>query len=165
MARMKPRKLGGPHDVLARMMSEIGHAAGHPDGGVELAAEFEGVSKFTLYKQLDPDNLTGGEMSFVRVWRLCGRFGGRAVAEAFAALCGCRLVPLPPVKAAEMDLRAVNNLQRESSEAIGAILDAKADGRISQAEARVCREAALRMADAAMEAAARMEAVLQGEGE
>jgi len=162
---MKPREVDGPHDVLARMMGEIGQVAGRPDAGVDVAAKFEGVTKFTLYKQLDPENASGGEMSFVRVWRLVSHFRPRAVAEAFAALIRCRLVALPRARAAEMDLRALNALQREASEAMGTLLAAMADGKITKAEARACMAEIDQSLEAHSEIRARLEAVLLGEAE
>lgn len=89
MKPMKPRAAGGPHEMLAELMEEC--------GGVVAAADFEGVSKFTLYKELDPDQ--PAEMPFIRVARLSSKFGAHAPAQYFARLAGGTFIALDPAVA------------------------------------------------------------------
>lgn len=122
MARMKPRVPGGPHDALARMIDQIAEAEGEaPEAGVRLAADAEGVSKFTLYKQLDPTAET--DMSFVRVARLVGRFGVTEPARYLAALAGFGLWKRSGRDWSDAPLAALASVTKEGSEAIAAIAE------------------------------------------
>lgn len=164
MRTMKPRRAGGPHDVLARMFGEIAAAEGAgPEAGVQIAAEFEGVSVFTLYKQLDPDQ-AGSELSFVRLWRLVAKFGSRAPAAALAELVGCRLVALPKRMAAEAPTAALISIARETTEVVAKGWDAVADGELTPREARALRPEVREAINALLEFDARLELIEAGGG-
>jgi hypothetical protein len=122
MRPVKPRPAGGPHDALTRMMAQVAEAEGEaPEAGVLIAAEAEGVSKFTLYKQLDPDS--GTDMSFVRVARLVGRFGTIEPARYLARLAGYILLKGSGRDWSATPLAALASVTKEGSEAIAAIAE------------------------------------------
>lgn len=133
MRPMKPRDVGGPHEMLVEAMAEIGVAAGDPAHGVEAAANFLGLSHWTLRKQMDPDQ--GGDVGFVRLVQLAAHFKLTSVAHYFAALAGGMFVPLLPTGA---DPRW-GELTAETNESMGAfvaeILRDMADGEIDSVEA------------------------------
>jgi len=130
---MKPRH--GAHEALATMMEQIGESAGEQGAsGVEVAAAFENLNKFTLYKELDPDQ--PGEMSFSRVARLTSHFGAPAAAEHLARLCGHILVRMPTAENAAALTRGLAEFTREVGEALVEISTAMADGKMTPAEAK-----------------------------
>jgi len=164
MKPMKPRRPGGPHDALAQAMTEIGLAEGQgADAGVPIAAAFEGVSVFTLYKQLDPDNATT-EFSWPRLWRLVDRYKCRAPVEALASLIGCRLVDMPKARAAEALVPALLHMVREGTEAAAAGFAAAEDGVITVKEARHLRGELGEALQAILELDARLEQIEKGGG-
>lgn len=131
MRPMKPRRPGSPHDALAQMMAEIG--AAQQGDGVQIAADFEGKTKFTFYKLLDPDQ--DGELSFVRVARLTEHFAVTAAAEHLAGLCGCVLVRVPESVPAPRDLLAATGAAlKETGDVIAAVTAALVDGEVSAAD-------------------------------
>lgn len=122
MARMKPRDPGGPHDALARMIEQIAEAEGESaDAGMRIAANAEGISRSTLYKELNPDQ--GGELSFVRVARLVGRFRVTEPARYLAALAGYTLWKKSERDWSSSPLSALAFVTKEGSEAIAAIAE------------------------------------------
>ena len=131
MRPMKPRRPGSPHDALAQLMAQIGAAA--QGDGVQIAADFEGKTKFTFYKLLDPDQ--DGELSFVRVARLTEHFGATAAAEHLAGLCGCVLVRPPASVPGTRDLLAsTGRALKETGDVIAAVTGALGDERICAAD-------------------------------
>jgi len=135
MRPMKPRRPEGPHEALALMMDQIGETAGNPEAGVTMAATFEGVSRFTLYKELDPDQ--PAELAFARVARLTAHFCVPAAAAHLARLCGHLMVPLPPGQGHELLASEMGHVATEIGQVITAIGRALGDdGRVDQAEAR-----------------------------
>lgn len=89
MRPMKEREAGSAHDMLARAMVEAGARVG--GDGVAAAADFVGVSKFTLYKQMDPDN--SAEFSVARLALLARHWQLETPAEFFATLAGGAYLP------------------------------------------------------------------------
>jgi hypothetical protein len=133
MRPMKVRKPGSSHDALARLMTQIGESRGAGDG-VQLAADFEGKTRFTFYKLLDPDQ--DGEMSYARVARLTEHFRVPAAAEHLASLCGAILV-MPPD--AELTGDPIDRISAEAlkeiSDMFSALAQARADGSIDLVDA------------------------------
>ena len=138
MRPMKPRRPGSPHDALAQLMTQIGTSQN--GDGVQIAADFEGKTKFTFYKLLDPDQ--DGELSFVRVARLTEHFGVSAAAEHLAGLCGCVLVRPPQSMPSAKDLLvATGAALKETGDVIAEVSAALVDGEVSAADrARILPE-------------------------
>ena len=133
MKPMKPRAANGPHAALADLMTQIAASQGEePAVGVKLAADFEGISIFTFYKMLDPDQQA--EFSYTRVARLTAAFRAPAAAEHLAQLAGGMFVPLPEAAPAEADEAGLLKCARESTEALASAWAAKADGVVTPAE-------------------------------
>ncbi|WEK50336.1 MAG: hypothetical protein P0Y66_22285 [Candidatus Kaistia colombiensis] len=89
----KTRAAGSLHDALARGMSQIATSVGmHETAGPQVAADFEGISKYTIYKALDPDQRD--DIGFGRVARLTSKFGMTAPAEFLATLAGGVFLPV-----------------------------------------------------------------------
>lgn len=89
MRPMKPRAPGSAHDMLAKTMAEVGQRVS--GDGIAAVADLAGVSVFTLYKQLDPDN--PAEFSVARLALLARHFRTEAPAEFFATLAGGAFLP------------------------------------------------------------------------
>ncbi len=154
---MKPRPFGGPHEALADAMDQIGVAAGQgAEAGVPVAAAFLGVSKFTLYKQLDPDNETT-ELSWPRLWQLVDRYKCRAPVEALADLIGCKLVTLPRTGAATTEVSALLHIAKESTEVLSTGWAALADNKLTAGEKRNLRKQISDAVEALLELDARLE--------
>lgn len=135
MRPMKPRQPGSPHEALARMMEEIGKSRGAGDG-VQLAADFEGKTKFTFYKLLDPDQ--EGEMSYARIARLTEHFRVLAAAEHLALLCGAVLVAPPDVSLSGDPLDRISaDALKEMSDVFVELAKARADGKVDGRDAAV----------------------------
>lgn len=119
---------GGAHDALDRMFDAIGRAHG-PKGaaseGLYVAADFLGVTHWTLRSQLDPDK-TGSELSYLRVAQLTRQFGCTEAAEHLALCAGGVFVPMPEGEGriAEMTAEAM----QEMGEAVARIFAAAAPG-------------------------------------
>lgn len=90
MRPMKPRPVGSAADVMVQMTKEIGKREGRPEDGIEIAADAENISHWTLRKQMDPDQV---EMPFGRIVRLAGRFKLQSLAHYFAALAEGTFTP------------------------------------------------------------------------
>lgn len=133
---MKPRKIGGPHELLVEAMGEVGIAAGDPTHGVEVAANFLGLSHWTLRKEIDPDQ--NGELSFVRLVQLVRHFKLQTVAHYFASLAGGMFLPLLPTgmdaKWGELTGTTAEDMGRFTAEMVRDL----ADGKLTKAEARRC---------------------------
>lgn len=112
---------GGAHDALDRMFDAIGRTHG-PKGassdGIRVAADFLGVTHWTLRSQLDPDK-TGSEISYARVAQLTRAFGCTEAAEHLALCAGGVFVPMPADGDAVAALTA--DAMREMGEAVAAI--------------------------------------------
>jgi hypothetical protein len=136
MRPMKPRKVGGPHELLVDALAEIGIGAGDPTHGVEIAADFLGMSHWTLRKEIDPDQK--GELSFVRVSQLASKFRLARVAEYFASLAGGIFLSLRmsgvETKWSELTGAAAIDMGRFTSE----IVQDLSDGKIDKVEASRC---------------------------
>lgn len=149
MRPMKPREPGSPHEMLALTMGEA--------GGVEAVARFEGVSVFTLYKQLDPDAEPPSNFPVTRLSRLVRHFGARAPADYFAGLIGHRLVPIEKAMAAQTEMSALIAIAKECTDVLQHGYAALADGTLTVSEIaewrRQIREAqqALAACDARLE--------------
>lgn len=130
---MKVRQPGSSHEALARLMAQIGESRGAGDG-VQLAADFEGKTKFTFYKLLDPDQ--DGEMSYARIARLTEHFRVSAAAEHLALLCGAILV-MPPDAGAPGDPidRISAEALKEISDMFSALAQARTDGKVDHVDA------------------------------
>lgn len=129
MRAMKPRKVGGPHELLVEAMAEIGVATKDPAHGIERAADFLGMSHWTLRKEIDPDQK--GELSFVRASMLASKFKVAAFAHYFAALAGGIFVSLRPTgvdgKWGELTGAAAIDMGRFTSEIVRDLADGKID--------------------------------------
>lgn len=149
MKPMKPRLLGGPHDCLAVTMAQIAAAEGQPaEAGVMIAAAFEGVSHFTLYKQLDPGN-GKSEFSWVRLARLVSKFKVKAPAQYLAELAGYDLVNRRRPAISNSPLAALKVTVKETHEAIDAIAEIELSGGGASAAKR---RAAVQQIDEGIEA-------------
>lgn len=121
MTKLPP--LGGPHDALRTLMGEIGSAVeGTSDAGVRIAADFLGMNRGTLHRNLDAD-ASEAEISFVRVAMLTDRFKTPAAAVFLARKLGCELVPIRPGIHAGTPLNALAHMVKETSEAVSAVAD------------------------------------------
>jgi hypothetical protein len=90
----KTRAAGSVHDALARGMAQVATSVGMDESaGPQVAADFEGISKYTIYKALDPDQRE--DLGFGRVARLTSKFGITAPAELLATLAGGVFLPIP----------------------------------------------------------------------
>jgi hypothetical protein len=132
---MKRRQPGSVFDALVRMMTQIGEASGNPGRGIEIAADFEGKTKWTLTHEIDPDDAKH-RMSVVSAARLTAHFNVSALAEHFATLAGGCFLPIPTGEGGQR----WRELTAESVEEMG-LLAAEmvrdlADGEINAAEAR-----------------------------
>jgi hypothetical protein len=131
---MKPRQPGSVFDALVKFFTQIGEAEGSPGQGIEIAANFEGKSKFTLTHEIDPDDQKH-RLSLLSAARLAGRFKVPALAEYFSTLAGGTFLPLPrrdiAPRWAELTSAAIMDMGRFSSE----IVQDLADGKISRDEA------------------------------
>lgn len=136
MRPMKPRQIGGPHELLVEAMGEIGNAAGDPVHGIEVAANFLGLNHWTLRKEIDPDQK--GELSFVRVTQLVSHFKLQTVAHYFAALAGGMFLPLLPKgtdsRWGELTGKTAEDMGRFTAEMVRDL----ADGKLSRTEALRC---------------------------
>lgn len=136
MRPMKPRKIGGPHELLVDALAEIGVAAGDPTHGVEIASDFLGMSHWTLRKEIDPDQK--GELSFVRVSMLASKFRLATIAHYFASLAGGMFLSLRPLgidpKWSELTGAAAIDMGRFTSEIVRDL----ADGKLDKVEAGRC---------------------------
>ena len=132
---------GGAHDALDRMFDAIGESHG-PKGaaseGLYVAADFLGVSHWTLRAQLDPDK-TGSEISYARVVQLTRQFGCTQAAEHLAQCAGGVFIPMPP----DNDPVAVMTAEamREMGEAVSKVFshvspDSEGGSRVTAGEAR-----------------------------
>ncbi|QIB32656.1 phage regulatory CII family protein [Ancylobacter pratisalsi] len=89
---------GSAHDALDRLFDAIGEAHGAKGAaseGLAVAADFLGVSHWTLRAQLDPEK-SGSEISYARVVQLTRQFGCTAGAEHLALCAGGVFIPMPP---------------------------------------------------------------------
>lgn len=67
--------------------------------------------------------------------------GNRAILNAFAAECGCLVLPMPSVESGLDTFHGLADAAREFSEFVASVADAAADGRVTGNElARVDRE-------------------------
>lgn len=88
---------GSPHDALSRLLDEIGRESGpngSPSEGIAVAADFLGISHWTLRSQLDPDRV-GSEVAYSRVAQLTQHFGCTDAAEHLALCAGGVFLPMP----------------------------------------------------------------------
>lgn len=126
---IKPRKVGGPHELMLEAMNEIGEREGDPAHGLEIAAAFEGKSHWTLRKELDPDQK--GEMSFVSMARLAAKYRLETVAQYFATLAGGVFLSLKPLginpKWGELTGKTAVDMGRFTSEMVRDLSDGKMD--------------------------------------
>lgn len=143
---------GSIHEALDALMVEIEAKTG--TNGYQAAADLEDVTKFTIYKQVDPD--TNVEMSFARVVRLSRHFGAMAALNHLAGQMGCVVVPRGEAVADANLITHLSALACESSQAIEAIAVGIADQDLDADElTRIAKEARdLREAAAATELAA-----------
>jgi len=143
---------GSIYEALDALMGEIEKKVGK--NGYEAAADFENVTKFTLYKQVDPDNPV--EMSFARVARLSAHFGALSALEYLAEQTGCVVVEKGKIGSDASLVAHLSSLASESGQAIQAIAEGIADNDLTDAElTRIAKEAReLREAAAAAEMAA-----------
>ena len=87
MKPMKPRRPGSLHDTLVDFGAAIAASEGESaDAGPRLMADFLGLSVFTIYKYLDPDQK--GDLSLMQAAQLAARFPVPQLAEHFAQLAG-----------------------------------------------------------------------------
>lgn len=94
MTPYKTRAVGSSPEAMARMIGEVATSMGLDESaGAQIAADFEGISKFTIYKALDPDQPE--DFPYGRVARLTSRFGVVAPAEHLATLAGGVFLPVP----------------------------------------------------------------------
>lgn len=149
---LKRHAPGSAYEALDKMMAEIGSKTG--TNGYDAAGDFEDVSKFTIYKQLDPDQ-PRVEMSFARVVRLSKHFAVTAALRHFADQLDCLVLPRVSVSAGSCLISHLSALARESAEAVNATADLIADPNKTDAElAKAEKEARdLREAAAALEMA------------
>lgn len=160
MKAMKPRLVGGPHELLVEAMAEIGVVAGDPAHGVETAANFLGLNHWTLRKEIDPDQK--GELSFVRMVQLVRHFRLQTVAHYFAALAGGMFLPLLPTgldaKWGEMTGQTAEDMGRFTAEMVRDL----ADGKLSQSEAKKCLKIHTELMRHQAELHARLRAAVDG---
>jgi len=143
---------GSIYEALDALMEEIGAKTGV--NGYQAAADAENVTKFTIYKQVDPDN--PAEMSFARVVRLSAQFGATAALQHFAQQLGCVVVERSQTAADANLVTHLSVLASESGQTIQAIAEGITDQRLTEEElARIVKETRdLREAAAAAELAA-----------
>lgn len=123
---------GSIHQALDAMMAEIESKTGR--NGYEAAADAENVTKFTLYKQVDPDNPV--EMSFARVVRLSALFGATSALDFLASQIGCVvLTQKAPAETSDLMGHMVS-FASESAQAIKVNADALADNVRTEEELR-----------------------------
>lgn len=144
---------GSVYKALDSLMKEIGAKIGA--NGYETAADFENVTHFTLYKQVDPDN--PAEMSFARVARLTAHFGATAALEYLADQAGCIVLPKVSVAADSCLIKHLTTLTKEFAESTGATASLIADPNASDEVLAEAEKDAndLRKAAAALETAIR----------
>jgi hypothetical protein len=136
MRAMKPRKVGGPHEMLVEAMAEIGIVQDDPTHGVERAAEFLGMSHWTLRKEIDPDQK--GELSFVRVSMLASKFKLATVAHYFASLAGGMFLSLRPAGIDPRWSDLTGETAMKMGEFTSEIVRDLADGKLDRVEAGRC---------------------------
>jgi hypothetical protein len=146
---------GSPHETLRLMIEQA--------GGAKRAADFEGVSEFTLYKQLNPEDATT-EMSYVRVSRIASKFSCTAPAEHMALLAKGRFVPDLVVDAAACDMTAICELAARSADALGEYAKARRDNDLTPDEARLIRKELHELLVSIHGADIRLARIEQGEG-
>lgn len=121
MTKLPP--LGGPHDALKGLTDEIGEKIeGSSDAGVRIAADFLGMARGTLNRNLDAD-MPEAELSFVKVSILTDKYQARSAAVYLARKLGCELVGFRPGHRAAMPLQALAHMVKETSEAVSAVAD------------------------------------------
>lgn len=126
MTLVKPREAGSAHEALAELVDGA--------GGAKVVANFEGVSVFTLYKMLDPDQ-PQSEVSFLRAARWSEHFKVLSAAHYLARLVGCVLVKLPDVALSGSKLgRLTGQAMKETAEVFSTLGDALDDGKLSAKE-------------------------------
>lgn len=153
---MKRANPGSAHDALVHMFEAIGRVHGAnaaPTEGLPLAADFLGVTHWTLRKQIDPDQPS--DLGFGRVSQLTRHFGCVEAAQHLALAAGGVFVPMPGEDAGKVaGLSAV--VMRETGEAIALLLanvapDSEGGVDLTPAEARealpAVGEALARIAD------------------
>lgn len=135
MRPMKPRPVGSIFEALVLAMGEIGEKAGRPAQGVEVAADFLGVTRFTLTHQTDPDD-TKHTMDVRALGLLAQHFRLHALAHYFAAAAGGSFIPLPALgsdgKWAELTSEAVEDMGRLAAEIVRDLAHGKLDAREAQ---------------------------------
>jgi hypothetical protein len=123
---VKPREYGTTEDIVRRACDEA--------GGIPKVAGLFDVTPAVVYAMSDPN--VRGEMSLKRAFQLTKAFRVTAFAEAFSAAAGGAFFPAPNNAAAQslVELGALSNT--EMADLITAILDAVADGKITDRERR-----------------------------
>jgi hypothetical protein len=126
MTLVKPREIGSAHEAMAALVDRA--------GGAKKVADFEGVSIFTLYKMLDPDQ-PKSEASFVRIARWSQHFQKLDAAHYLARLVGCVLVRLPDVALSGTRLgRLTGQAMKETADVFATLGDALDDSELTPAE-------------------------------
>lgn len=147
--------------ALSDMLDEIERADSEFVGsGAQRAADFEGVSQFTIYKQTDPDQ--GEGMPLARVARLTAKFKSTAVARHLAFLADGVFVPLPKADGSPLEMiEAVARTMQAGGAAFQEVSTDIADGVIDAGERARC----LRKLDDLIAEAAALRARVGGEKE
>ncbi|MDF2994654.1 MAG: hypothetical protein K0R27_291 [Xanthobacteraceae bacterium] len=130
---MKRANPGSAHDALVHLFEAIGREHGAnsaPAEGIPLAADFLGVTHWTLRKQLDPDQPS--DLGFGRVSQLTRHFGCADAAQHLALAAGGVFVPMPNADGKVAGLSA--EVMRETGEAIALLLADIAPGSEGGAE-------------------------------
>lgn len=141
---VKPREIGTPAHCISRLFQQL--------GGVERAMVKLGVKKSAAYGYSDGTET----MSFAQVAAVTDRVG-TAGAEYLALLAGGVFLPIAPEEADVQALCADN--ARAHGEAVASVVEALADGRLTNGEAK----AALAKIDAELRALTGLRAVIAQE--
>lgn len=137
---------GSTYAALNAMVDEIGASAG--TSGSEAAGDFEDVTKFTILKQLDPDQARV-EMSFARVVRLSKHFGVMAALKHFAEQMGCVVVPRAVTSADACFIGLLTKVAKESGDTLTAVSAALADQHVDESELLKIKQEARQLREAA----------------
>ncbi|QJP14695.1 hypothetical protein G3545_14200 [Starkeya sp. ORNL1] len=131
---MKRANPGSAHDALVHLFEAIGRthgANGAPTEGLPLAADFLGVTHWTLRKQIDPDQPS--DLGFGRVAMLTRHFGCPDAAQHLALAAGGVFVPMPDGDAGKVATLSAE-VMRETGEAIALLFADISEGSAGGAE-------------------------------
>jgi len=104
----------------------------HPGRIRELAQDL-GLAENTVYNALNPHDAR--QLTLQAFLHIVRRYRGRDVLAALAADIDCMVLPIPAGTSTTPDLfRHVAKVSRECGEAVGAMADALADGKLSAKE-------------------------------